>query len=196
MPPNKLPKEVLMIYRSALWHAPAFCLLHDCPPLISDWLQTSGSMTKRLLAASSDTLEVQVLEQSWQWARPEEYHFLGIKQRTRVLVREVFLCGHGEPWIFARSIFPQTLFTGPDRWLLNCLDTRPIGPFLYRHQHMKRRFEQFAKLHPKHWEYQNLTRYFKAEDESLWARRACFYLYDKPLMVSEIILPALRNQNV
>ncbi len=169
--------------------------LSMCPPTEADWLRTPGSMTQRLLQASEGTLKVILLRQGWSTAFPEECVQLGLVPRTRVLLRETLLSGYGVPWIFARSIFPQKLFTEGDRWLIHALDHTPIGHLLYRHPHMHRSPLQFARLDARHSDYQRARLFVQNLPESLWARRSCFYLHHKPLLVSEVLLPALGKKS-
>jgi len=173
------------------WQSEAFYVLRHCPSGLSDWLLTKESMTRRLRKESNERLTVQILKQHWGLPSIQEALFLGIPHRHSVLIREVFLCGGGRPWMFARSIFPHSLFTGEERWLQKKLDENPIGPILYRHKAMKKSPPQFAKLNPTHEEYEILKKYMTMEEEILWARRACFYLNNKPLLVSEILLPEI-----
>ncbi|NHO68201.1 chorismate lyase [Aestuariicella hydrocarbonica] len=153
-------------------------------PLLS-WLQDPGSLTTRLQRHSQGTFSVQVLTQHWGRAEPSEAAALGIHPRARVLIREVILQGHGQPWVWARSILPQASLTGSLRCLRK-LDNRPLGGWLFKQPGLQR-------------DPLEVTCYAVADDrlpaalvndQALWGRRSVFYVHGKPLLVGEVFLPA------
>ena len=103
-------------------------------------------------------------------------------------MREVELLCHNEPWVYARSVFPQTTLTGRLRSLKK-LDTRPLGALLFNDPTMKRsHFEIAALSNPE------LANYFtSSSNDFAWARRSLFFLDEKPILVAEIFLPALEQ---
>lgn len=142
------------------------------------WLLEKGSLTQRLIDASDGDFRVELVFQGWSHPRRSEALALGIHPRQRVLIREVRLIGRGRTWVHARSIIPASTLTGPQR-RLRYLGERPLGAVLFRDPAMRRGPIETCLL-PRHL----LTR-------RLWARRSVFYLDGKPLLVSEVFLPAL-----
>lgn len=157
-------------------------------PLWRSWLLDQGSLTERLLQASGGDFQVKKLHQSWQYPTPSEAACLGLKPRQFAIVREVELRCHGEPWIYARSVFPQKTLTGRLRRLKK-LDTRPLGALLFNEPSMRRsHFEVAALNNPP------LQDYFTAtSNDFAWGRRSLFFIDEKPLLVAEIFLPALEQ---
>lgn len=144
-----------------------------------------GSLTARLQAHSAGAFAVSVLRQDWGAARTSELRLLGCRPGQKMLVREVILHGHQQPWVFARSLVPYTSLTGRLKALRN-LDNRPLGALLFQDPGMRRDPLELASIEPKH-------QYVDAgyqPDQTLWGRRSLFYLDDQPLLVSEVFLPA------
>jgi len=99
------------------------------PRLWRDWLFDAGSLTQRLLDASDGELTVHVIKQQFQVPSLSERHVLGLPYRQQALIREVLLCGAGQPWVFARSIIPLMTLSGRLRKLRQ-LDNQPLGALL------------------------------------------------------------------
>lgn len=102
------------------------------------------------------------------------------------MVREVELLCHNQPWVYARSVFPQATLTGRLRCLKK-LDARPLGALLFNDPSMRRTHFEVAALNNA-----ELSGYFNTtSDRFFWGRRSLFFIDEKPLLVSEIFLPAL-----
>jgi len=156
------------------------------PPQWRHWLLDRGSLTQRLTDLSNGNFNVQVVQQCWQRPRLSEAKKLGIKPSRLALVREVLLKGNEQPWVFARSLFPLSTVSGRLRHLRQ-LDNRPLGRLLFRHPGMRRTPFEFALL-----ESQRIEAIAQIiPPRFLWRRRSLFYIYNQPILVTEIFLPAL-----
>ena len=180
--------------QNTAWQSMAEEQVLQCGAILEDWLRTSGSMTERLLKASGYNLQVKVLRQAWLAITEDEAQTLGIADDELALVRETLLCNGEQPWIFARSVFPKKLFCGSEQYLAQQLDTTPIGKILYRHEAMQRSPLMFTSFEIGDEEYQRALQYSQFHPEKLWARRAIFFLHQKPLLVSEYFLPEIEAQ--
>lgn len=149
-----------------------------CRALPGRWLLDSGSLTARLMALSAGEFRVEVVTQSWGRPNLSEARALQIDPRLLVLVREVRLLGRGQPWVHARSLIPATTMTGRHRRLAH-LGERPLGELLFGDQGMQRGAIETARV-PLY-----------SPGTQAWARRSVFFLDHKPLLVSEVFLPAL-----
>lgn len=155
------------------------------PSSVKHWLFDPGSLTQRLVKASQGDFRVQVLSQRWQRPTLSEQLLLDMKTRQVAIIREVALLCHDEPWVFARSIIPATSVTGPLRRLRK-FDDSSLGSLLFKDSSMQRDAFQICQLPaashylPKALENQSM----------LWGRRSRFRLKAKPLIVSEVFLPA------
>ncbi|MCH1487888.1 MAG: chorismate lyase [Pseudomonadales bacterium] len=166
----------------------------DLPYRQRSWLLDSGSLSARLVRASNNHFRVHVLSQSWQSARLDEYRLLGIEPKELCLIREVLLLCHEQPWVYARSVLPVTSLVGKLRHLRQ-FGTQPLGQLLFNTPGMRRNPFEVAQIGRAqlpaaarpvdHDQLQPNT-----QSEPTWGRRSRFTLYDRPLMVSEIFLPA------
>ncbi len=167
------------------WHTfkrvPSFYLPHEW----RDWVLDRGSLTQRLIQASHGNFSVRVVRQQWLQPNRDEALLLNCPTKALALIREVELLCYGEVWVVARSIIPYTTLTGTERQL-RVLGNRPLGAFLFKSKTMKRGPLQVSKATPERLSMQA----GQALRESLWGRRSLFFLHNKPLLVSELFMPA------
>lgn len=147
---------------------------------LHQWLLDKGSLTARLQEKSAGHFRVQLLRQFWHTATLSEARLLGIPPRARVLVREVILRGHDQPWVFARSIFPQSSLQGSLR-RMGKFGNSPLGAFLFSQVGMRRSPMEVSR-------FSGVGSGCDASG-SAWGRRSVFYIDNKPLLVSEVFLP-------
>jgi len=150
------------------------------PRRYRNWLLDEGSLTQRLIEASNNNFHVEIAFQGWGKPSLSEARALKIHPRQQALIREVRLCGHGQPWVYARSIIPASTLSGPQR-ILKSLGDRPLGALLFKDPTMKRGAIETTLL--------PLT---NAQGRA-WARRSVFQLRGKPLLVTEVFLDSLLN---
>ena len=153
-------------------------------PLQHDWLYiNNGSLTRRLTLLAEGAFSVTPLHEGWQPLRDDECAALGVASGSSGWVREVYLRGHGEPWVFARSVAARSALedSGFD---LQRLGSRSLGELLFSDQAFARGTLQ-ARRYPDTW--------LPAEVQhtQLWARRSCFSRGTLAVLVAEVFLPAL-----
>jgi chorismate lyase len=137
------------------------------------------------MAASKGDLQVVIVRQFIGRPSLSESQALALPRHQLALVREVILQGCGQPWIFARSLLPLSSLQGKLRHLRK-QHTRPLGAFLFSQPHLARSPIALATLNPH-------DGYLPAQLNNcpeLWGRRSVFWLAQKPLLVSEVFLPA------
>ncbi len=144
------------------------------------WLLDQGSLTARLIKLSQNDFHVEVAFQGWGKPTLSEARALCIHPRQQVLIREVRLCGHGEPWVYARSVIPASTLSGPLR-VLKSLGSRPLGALLFKDPTMQRGPIETALIP------------LGNEKQPAWARRSVFFMRTKPLLVTEIFLQPLQR---
>ncbi|MYM63824.1 chorismate lyase [Pseudomaricurvus sp. HS19] len=174
MPTTSIPVDLAA--GQARWCSARTLHLNHTGPLAS-WLQHPGSLTARLVAWSGGAFDVQLCSLRWGRAQADEARALGIDPRARVLIREVILRGHGQPWVWARSILPWRSLQGPMR-CLSKLDNQPLGGWLFRQPGLERGPLQVARFNTP-----------GGESPVLWGRRSVFRAYHKPVLVAEVFLP-------
>jgi chorismate--pyruvate lyase len=151
------------------------------------WLLDAGSLTEHLRRLSGGHFHVQVLAQRWAIPRLSERRLLNMADREWGLIREVLLCCHNQPWVYARSVLPATSLVGRLARLRK-LDNRPLGHLLFTDPSMSRDPYEICRI-----PIQTLPVEISPDsDKSLWGRRSRFLLSRHPIMVSEIFLPAFQ----
>jgi chorismate--pyruvate lyase len=181
----KHPTERLPYWRS--WR---LLRRHQLPHGLWHWLMERDSMTERLRQKVGDTLTVQVHHHGWQRPRWDEQQCLTLAKNIRAIVREVTLYGNDQPWIAARSIFPQNAVRGKGQKLRG-LGEQPLGEILFADRQLKRGELEVALLRPWHSDYQRAANVLANPPPVLWARRSVLSFYYQPILVSEIFLPAV-----
>lgn len=186
-----MPKAARDPIAPLLWQPLARITRHQRPSLaLQDWLTHSGSLTARLIDASNGHFNVHIVRQIIGVPRLDERRALNMKRPALALIREVILCGQDEPWVFARSLLPLASLTGRLRHLRK-QGNRPLGAFLFSQPQLLRSAIAVARISRDH-------AYLPANlvgTAPLWGRRSIFRLQEKslqqkPLLVSEVFLPA------
>lgn len=158
--------------------------LHPAPAAgVRDWLFNEDSLTRRLTALSADGFSVAPLAEGWQRLRSDECAALSLADGCQGWVREVFLRGHGRPWVFARSVAARSALEGSGLNLAE-LGSRSLGELLFSDRAFDRGALQVCR-YPAAW----LPAEVRAE--RLWARRSCFSRGALGVLVAEVFLPAL-----
>ncbi len=151
-------------------------------PWLRDWLFDQQSLTRRLTALSHGRFTVQLLSQGWKSLRLDECTALQIPSDSQGWVREVFLLGAGDNWVFARSVAARSALEGSGLDL-GKLGSRSLGELLFSDRAFVRGELQVCR-YPGVW----LPTALQAEQ--LWGRRSCFRRDSLGVLVAEVFLPA------
>lgn len=163
------------------------------PSFLRPWLTARGSLTARI-GARCGQFSVSVLRQSLGRAHPDEAAVLGLRSGERVWVREVLLLADGIPVVFARSILPRRNVRGA--WnLFRGIGSRPLGAALFADPRIERMPLTSSCIDARDARYHRAIEATGIDDapHRLWARRSVFRLHRRPLLVTEVFLPAIRK---
>jgi chorismate--pyruvate lyase len=154
-----------------------------------DWLTRGGSLTAHLRTLGS--VAVRVTREAVDLPFGDEYAALRRAPRTPVWVREVVLSVDGTPYVAAHSIVPLAASTGV--WqAMRRLRTRPLAELLYSDSSVSRSSLVSRRVTARHPLYGIASHETQdARPHALFARRSVFERYGEPLMVTEVMLPAL-----
>jgi chorismate--pyruvate lyase len=150
-----------------------------------DWLFDEGSLTRRLTRLSNDGFSVTPLFEGWDRLRADECAALDLPAGSEGWVREVYLRGHGEAWVFARSVASRSALQG-DGLHMDELGSRSLGELLFCDHAFQRRAIEVCN-YPADW----LPHACRAD--ALWGRRSRFDRGALSVLVAEIFLPSLWN---
>ncbi len=153
------------------------------------WLAYPGSLTRRIVARAGG-LDVERLSQRLRPPHEDESRALGRPARQLALVREVVLHARGRPVVLAHSIAARADLFGAWRGLRG-LGNRPLAAALFRDPLVRRGPLEFARVDARHPLGRRARRVLGGELPALWARRSLFHRRGRPLMVTEVFLPAL-----
>jgi len=148
-----------------------------------DWLLDTGSLTRRLSQLASGEFSVRVLHASWQALRADECAALGVAADTPGWVREVYLLGQGQPWVFARSIATREALREAG-FEIERIGGQSLGEVLFRDTRFARGPLELC-WYPRTW----LPLEVCAND--LLGRRSCFRREALGVLVAEVCLPRL-----
>lgn len=152
------------------------------PGPVRCWLLDDGSLTQRLLDTGRK-FSLQRWRQCWGMPGLDERRLLAMGQRERAMIRQVVLHLDGVPVVYARSVFPASSLSGP-LLRLRRLANQSLGAFLFARTDMRRSPFEVARLAGD-------DPYLPAplrQEEGAWARRSCFTVAGRPLLVSEVFL--------
>ena len=157
-------------------------------PLESAWLYDPGSLTRRLQALAHGAFSVLPLREGWEHLREDECLALGLPAQSLGWVREVFLCGEGERWVFARSVAARAALENAG-FALAQLGSRSLGELLFCDPAFTRQPIEVCR-YPSAWLPEG------CQLEGLWARRSRFDQEALSLLVAEVFLPSLWDEAV
>ena len=189
-----------MAYRSKLlkyapnWQPESTSWLHKPPAHVRDWIQESGSLTRRLKLLCGAEFNVSLQYQ--HWARPtlDERCRLGLRDSDYAVIREVLLRRHKDVLVVARTVIPRHMLLGRQRHLIS-LGTKPLGEVIFSEPGLKRSDLEIVAL--KSQSFQPNLAATEDTNQTIWGRRTCYSIQHKQILISEIFLPALfRHEDI
>ncbi|WP_343552530.1 chorismate lyase [Pantoea sp.] len=159
--------EALRQLRALHW-LPASSPLLSAPLL--DWLLEEDSMTRRF-EQHCQQVTVEPIREGFFAADEVQEEAAFLPADERFWLREIVLCGDGEPWLIGRTVVPESTLNGPEQ-MLQKLGTRPLGRYLFSSSTLSRDFIDPGQV------------------DDFWGRRSRLRLSGKPLLLTELFLPA------
>ncbi|MEM6485264.1 MAG: chorismate lyase [Pseudomonadota bacterium] len=175
-------------FDSPKWQEPSR-LLEPALAKVRPWLLDDGSLTQHLID-SGRSFSLERWQQRWEAPRLDEKRMLRMSLQAGAIVRSVILKLDQIPVVFARSVFPTSSLTGP-LLRLRKLENQSLGALLFARTDMRRSPFQITRL-------SGMSSYMPEhlhQCDSAWARRSCFMVAGKPLLVSEVFLEAFPAWN-
>jgi chorismate--pyruvate lyase len=170
------------------WFATTASNLRRAPLAAREWLAWPDSLTERVAEHVGERVRIRVLSERSDYLLADEREHLGVCART-ARVREVQLEVHGMPYVVARTVFPAATARVMNH-ALRQLGTRSLGSLLFGALRAPVQLREFTRLDATSALLRLLRNHVPGHCD-LWARRALHLLQDQPLLVTEILLPAL-----
>ncbi|ABM05151.1 chorismate lyase [Psychromonas ingrahamii 37] len=158
-----------------------------CSENLLDWLLDQNSLTRKLQALSAD-FKVKVRQQV-TLSHSKDLLSPYFSEENKVLVREVLLVCDNKPVVFAQTEIPFSTLTDQQAKLAE-IGTDSLGTFLFQDPSMRRDKIEVAQFPVYSAVHQLCIDLNQEVDFPLWGRRSLFYVNNKPLLVSEVFLPA------
>lgn len=176
--------------RDPRWRPEQQFTAQELPAAARRWLLDNDSLTARLIALDAGEFSVRRLYQGWQVPLPSEQTLLQVSPRQRALVREVLLRLDERAVVFARSVFPISSLRG-ELAHLRKLQNRSLGAILFRFPAMQRSPFELARVTG---DSAYMAPWVQQQGDA-WARRSCFDIGGKRLLVSEVFLQGFTPWN-
>lgn len=178
----QLEFPIIRAHQQADWVLAHEAALPDSS-IIQAWLLDPDSLTAKL-KRHCDHFEVQVLGQQPGSIRPDEAKWLGDDKHAAI--REVLLCCDGQPWVFARSVFPQSALD-EQALQLGQLGSKPLGAHLFAQSDLERGAIEVAHFSPQS-SIGQLNQQLGYPAQHLWGRRSCFKAAGQKVLVAEVFI--------
>ena len=140
----------------------------DAP--LRDWLLLEDSMTKRF-EQQGKKVTVTMINEGFVGRDALAGEESLLPEEARYWLREIILCADGEPWLAGRTLVPESTLCGPEL-ALQQLGQTPLGRYLFTSSTLTRDFIEIGR------------------SAQLWGRRSRLRLSGKPLLLTELFLPA------
>ena len=168
----------------ASWQAAEMCS-QQLSAQQQQWLFDDSSLTAKLKSLSKH-FAVELLGQRQAPISDDEIAWLS--NAETVTVREVILrCDH-QPWVFARSVFPQQALQAAQLKLAE-LGNRPLGEHLFSQPDLQRSSIEVSAFSATS-RVGQLHQQLGYPAQTLWGRRSCFSAAGQRILVAEVFIGA------
>ena len=160
---------------------------------MQQFLFHKGSLTQLIQQCCSGLFSVEVIDESWLSAMADEAELLSLANNENTYIRKSLLKNDNDILVYARTIIPEQTLTGKNEKLMT-LGDKPLGDVLFNDESTYRSEMRYARistdceLHTEATKGLNIT-------SMLWGRQSLLYLEEKPLLITEIFLPAILECN-
>lgn len=173
------------------WRPRRLSAITAVPKKLKPWLDEPGSLTRRLRGIAGARFRVRVIRECWVQPWPDERSRLAVPTSRKVWLREVELCRDSTPLVYARSIIPVSSLNGPLRRFRQ-LGAQPLGTLLFGRYPVARGVIDVAPVTGQ--SRLGVAAGLEEAGTSAWARRSIFRIGGRPLLITEVFLPALLEE--
>ena len=153
------------------------------------WLTDRGSLTARLILHGVD-FNLQRISQRLVCPHQDECRVLAIRAGALAMVREVMLLDGDVPLVFAHTAVNPRDLHGAWRGLSR-LGARPLAEMLFHDPTVTRMPIEYKQIRAPHVLLSSIYQHLSGEPIACWARRSVFLKRGRPMLVTEVFLPAI-----
>jgi len=147
-----------------------FAAIPELDAPLRDWLLLEDSMTKRF-EQQGKKVTVTMINEGFVGRDALAGEEAPLPGEARDWLRGIILCADGEPRLAGRTLVPESTLCGPEL-ALQQLGQTPLGRYLFTSSTLTRDFIEIGR------------------SAQLWGRRSRLRLSGKPLLLTELFLPA------
>ncbi|MCG8378205.1 MAG: chorismate lyase [Proteobacteria bacterium] len=171
------------------WQSKQCLKIHAIDKRLRSFLFQTGSLTRYIQQSSKAAIQVELETETWGFPMRDEASLLGIRTAEYAFIRESWLKSSNKRIVYARTIIPGKTLKGKTRKLAN-IGNKPLGEILFADKTTHRSSIRYGKVMPNCDLYE-LIKDNVNEKEEIWGRQSLFYIQYKPLLISEVFLPAI-----
>jgi chorismate--pyruvate lyase len=161
------------------------------PLFLHPWLADPASLTARIVARCKN-FQVRVLRETLAPPFLDEHALIALPLHRHAWMREVLLIADGVPVVFAHSILAPRDLTGA--WhMARAIGSRPLGAALFADPGISRGPLHVARLSAAHPLHRHAAAALGEALPTLWGRRSRFCRQGRPLLVTEVFLPGIKE---
>ncbi len=153
------------------------------------WVTDRGSLTARIVEHVGNFNLVRLTQRLAQ-PNPDEFRAIGLPDGVLAMVREVLLRDGDTPLVFAHTAVNPRDLRGAWRGLSR-LGGRPLAEMLFHDPTVMRMPMEYRRLNHTHPLSKAVMRHTQTASSRCWARRSVFLRAGRPLLVTEVFLPAI-----
>ncbi len=153
------------------------------------WVTDRNSLTARIVEHVSHFNLVR-LTQHLARPNPDEFRAIGLQDGVLAMVREVLLRDGDTPLVFAHTAVNPRDLRGAWRGLSR-LGGRPLAEMLFHDPNVMRMPMEYRRLNGAHPLSKAVMHHTQLTSLRCWARRSVFLKAGRPLLVTEVFLPAI-----
>ncbi len=156
---------------------------------LNPFLFQNGSLSYYIQQRCRGSFHIELINESWCYPMPDESYLLSSYSRKITFIRESWLKCDKQRIVYARTIIPRTTLKGESQKLMR-LGTKPLGNILFNDNTTYRTNMRYASI-SSHSELHKQASKDTDISSDLWGRQSLFYVNNKPLLVTEVFLPAI-----
>jgi len=172
-----------------LWRSMKRWRRSEVPSYVWRWLKDEASLWRRLQDSGCGVLQEKMVRQQWGRPQANESALLMLRRGERSLMREVYLCTGDVARVYSRTVIPARILSRGRK--LSRLGGRPLGAALFADCALRRGERQWARIDATHSLFPAMAGTLSLASEAVWGRRAIYHLGGRPLLVTEVFLPAI-----